>query len=246
MNLKLPLMALRVVQQGRLASLPPGPIAVAGASELVPLFAKELRAGGEAGAVVEGPVPGHAAALVWIGPADEAVLRDAARAGTPIVGVTEGESLPYVLDTDLVRVSPGRGLPVEQTAETLARVLGPSAPAVAARLPVLRDPVVSRLIRTNVRRNGLIGAAVFLPGQDLPALTLNELVLTIRIAAASGRTAEAAALLPELAAVVAAGFMWRKVARGLELLPVPRFAVRGAVAFGGTWAIAAALRRRLD
>ena len=154
MNLKLPLMALRVVQQGRLASLPAGPVAVAGASELAPLLAKELRAGGEAGAVVEGPPPGHAAALVWIGPADEAVLRDAARGGTPIVGVTEGESLPYVLDTDLVRVSPGLGLPVEQTAETLARVLGPSAPAVAARLPVLRDAVVSRLIRTNVRRNG--------------------------------------------------------------------------------------------
>ena len=30
----------------------------------------------------------------------------------------------------------------------------------------------------------------------------------------------------------------------LELLPVPRFAVRGAVAFGGTWAIGEALRRR--
>jgi hypothetical protein len=246
-NTKLPLMAYRVYQQSRLASVPAAPVAVAGASELVPLLAKELRAGGEASAVVEGPPRGHAAALVWIGAPDLDVLRAAARTETPIVALTEGESVPYVLDTDIVRIRPGRGLPVQETAHALARALGPTGPSVAARLPVLRGPVVSHLVNQSTLRNGLIGAATFLSGPDLPALTLNQVFLTIRMAVAAGRDAQVASLWPELAAVAASGFAFRQVARGIELLPVPvpRFAVRGAVALGGTWVVAEALRRRL-
>jgi hypothetical protein len=238
-------MALRVVQQSRLASAPAGPVAVAGASELVPLLAKELRAGGEASAVVEGPPRGRAAALVWIGPPDLDVLRAAARSETPIVALTEGESVPYVLDTDIVRIRRGRGLPVRETVAALARALGPAGPAVAGRLPILRGEVTEHLVTQSALRNGLIGAATFLPGPDLPALTLNQVFLTIRMAVAGGRDAQVSALWPELVAVAASGFAFRKVARGLELLPVPRFAVRGAVALGGTWVVAAALRRRL-
>ena len=94
-------------------------------------------------------------------------------------------------------------------------------------------------------RNGLIGAATFLSGPDMPALTLNQVFLTIRMAVAAGRDAQVASLWPELAAVAASGFAFRQAARGLEVLPVPRFAVRGVVALGGTWAVAEVLRRRL-
>jgi len=243
MNTKLPLLALRVLQQSRQASLPPGPVAVAGASELVPLLVKELREGGDAAAVVESAPPGHAAALVWIGPPDLEVLRAASRNETPIVALTEGQSVPYVLDTNVVRVVPGRGLPVAETAAALARVLGPAGPAVAARLPVLREAVVKHLVTQGSLRNGLIGAATFVPGPDLPALTLNQVVLTIRIAVAAGRDAQAATILPELAAVAAAGFAWRRLAHELERLPLPRFAVRGAVALGGTYAVGSVLSR---
>src|SRR5262245_61752065 len=246
MNTKLPLMALRVFQQSRLATVPPGPVAVAGASELVPLLAKELRQGGEAAAVVEGAPTGHAAALVWIGSADLEVLRAASRSETPIVALTDGTSIPYVLDTNVIRIPPGQGLPVAETAAALARVLGPAGPGVAARLPVLREAVVAHLVTQSSLRNGLIGAATFLPGPDLPALTLNQIFLTIRMAVATGRDAQVAALWPELAVVAATGLAWRKLARGLEFLPVPRFAVRGAVALGGTYAVASALRRRLS
>jgi hypothetical protein len=154
--------------------------------------------------------------------------------------------VPYVLDTELVRIRPGRGLPVKETAAALARALGPTGPAVAGRLPVLRHAVISHLVDQSMRRNGLIGAATFLPGPDLPALTLNQAFLAIRMAVAGGRDAQLSALWPELAAVAASGLVFRKLAHGLELLPVPRFAVRGAVALGGTWAVAAALRRRLS
>jgi hypothetical protein len=245
-NTKLPLMMLRVVQQSRLAAVPPGPVAVAGATELVPRLANALREGGEAAAVVEGPPTGHVAALVWIGAPDPEVLRAAARTETPIVALTDGRSVPYVLDTNIVRIVPGKPLPVADTAKALARVLGPAGPGVAGRLPVLRDAVFAHLVRQSSVRNGLIGATTFLPGPDLPAMTLNQVYLAIRMAVAGGRDAQVAALWPELAAVAVTGFALRRVARTLELLPVPRFAVRGAVALGGTWTVATALRLRLS
>ena len=62
-----------------------------------------------------------AAALVWIGVADEDALRKASAAGVPIVGVTEGESLPYVLDTEPRADRPRRGaFPVDEIARALA------------------------------------------------------------------------------------------------------------------------------
>ena len=95
------------------------PLGVAGARELVPLLARELRAGGDAGAVVEDRVEGIAV-LVWVGAADEERLRAASKAGVPIVAVTDEASLPYVLAGDLVRVPPGQGFPVEKIAEAIA------------------------------------------------------------------------------------------------------------------------------
>jgi uncharacterized protein (DUF697 family) len=218
---------------------------VAGARELVPLLAKELRAGGDPGAVVENGSATKPSALVWVGKADEEALRAASRARTPIVGLTESESLPYVLDTNLVLIQPGQGLPVAGVAAALARVLGPNAPGLAARLPVLRPAVVDTLIRGTVRKNALIGAAAFVPGADLPALTLNEALLAIRMAVAGGRDADPKALWPELAAVLGVALACRRLARELESLPVAASAVTGGVALAGTWALGQALRRRL-
>src|SRR5205807_1176198 len=84
-----------------------------------------------------GPVAG-ASVLVWVGKADEDVLRQASRAGIPIVGVTEGESLPYVLDTNIVVVRPGAGMPVPEIARAIAAVVRDGWSGLAARLPVLR------------------------------------------------------------------------------------------------------------
>ena len=236
---------LRVVKDVRRGAGGERPLAVAGARELVPLLAKELRAGGDAGAVVE-QARGSAAALVWIGPADEEALRAASRAGTPIVAVSEGESLPYVLDTNLVRLPPGTGLPVAEIAAALARVLGAEGAGLAARLPVLRGAVIDELIEACARQNGLIGAAVFVPGVDMPILTINEVRLVTRIALANGRELDSG-LWPELLAVVGAGFGLRRIAAELlDLLPLAGWMVKGGVAFSGTKAIGEAARQRFD
>jgi len=220
------------------------PLVVGGARELAALLAKELRAGGEAGAVAEhDPVEG-AVALVWIGPAGEEPLRRAARSGVPIVGVTDGSSLPYVLDTDLVRLAPGRGLPVEEITHALARALGARGVGLAARLPGLRDAVVAELVESCARRNGLIAAAVFVPGADLPILMLNELRMVIRVALANGDEV-GLGRVPELVGVLGAGFGSRRVVRALDgLVPFAGFALKGAVGYAATKAIGEAARVR--
>jgi uncharacterized protein (DUF697 family) len=233
---------LRLVKDVRQGAGGERPIAIGGARELVPLLAKELRAGGDPGAVTE--QARGASALVWIGPPDGDALRAVSRAGTPIVAVTEGESLPYVLDTNLVRLSPGKGLPVAEIATALARVLGPEGAGLAARLPMLREAVVRDLIEACARQNGLIGAAVFVPGVDMPILTMNEVRLVLRIALASGRELDSS-LWPDLIAVVGAGFGLRRIAAELlDLLPVAGWIVKGGVAFSGTRAFGEAAKLR--
>src|SRR5581483_6871988 len=209
--------------------------------------------GGEASAVVEGGRPEDGAALVYLlegepKEADLELLRAAQRADVPVVAVTEARqrSIPYVLATDVVEVLPGAGFPVEEIARALARRLGESGTALAARLPVLRRAVCEELIRSFSRTNGLIGAAVFVPGVDLPVLTLNQARLVLRIAAAHGEPIDAGRAL-ELLAVVGGGLGFRAVARELlDLVPVAGWALKGAVAYAGTRAVGEAAVRYFE
>ncbi len=234
---------MRAVQEAKRSSAEHRVIALGGARELVPLLAKDLREGGDSAAVSETYRP-DAAAFVWIGRPEEHALRTASIARIPIVGVTEGERLPYVLDTNLVEITPGRGLPVDEIAAALAGVLGTAGPGLAARLPVLRPAVVDELINATAKRNALVGIATWIPGIDLPILTLNQLRLVFGIAIAGGRALDAG-VLPELLGVAGAAYGWRRMARALEGLPVPSVVVRSGVAFAGTLAVGAAVRRRL-
>lgn len=237
---------LSVAREVRAGAGDARPLVVAGARELVPLLARGLREGGDPAAVREGGPLDSAAAVVWIGKADEDALRPASLARVPIVGVTDGESLPYVLDTDLVAVRPGEGLPVGEVARKVAAALGDRGTSLAARLPVLRGPVVDELIRLSARRNALVSAAVWVPGADLPVLTLNQARLVLRIALAYGQQVDSSRL-PELLGVVGAGFGLRTLARELlDFVPVAGWAAKGAVAYAGTKALGEAARRYFE
>ena len=59
-----PMSVVSLLREVRKAESEAKPLAVAGARELVPILARELRAGGDPGAVVEQDVTG-AAALIW-------------------------------------------------------------------------------------------------------------------------------------------------------------------------------------
>jgi uncharacterized protein (DUF697 family) len=240
-----PLALLSVVREVRRGSGDQRPLAVAGARELLPIIARQLREGGDPAAVVEGRVE-NAAALIWVGPPDEEALRAADRAGVPIVAVTDADEVPYVLATDLVRVPPGQGFPVDEIVQAVARKLGEDGTALAARLPSLRAAVCDELIRTFSRKNAIIGAVVFIPGADLPVLTLNEARLVLRIGLAYGQEIDRERAI-ELLGVVGLGFGMRTVARELlDFVPVAGSAVKGAVAYAGTKAIGEAAVRYFE
>lgn len=237
-----PLALVGLLREARAGAGDRRPLGVAGARELVPLLARELRAGGDPSAVVESTVDG-VAAVVWLGKAEEDVLRRAARAGTLVVAVSDDHELPYVLETDVLRVPPGQGFPVDGIAAAVARKLGEGGTALAARLPVLRPAVCNALIASASRRNALVAAAVFVPGVDMPVLTLNQARLVLRIALAHGETVDAARL-PELLGVLGAGFGFRAAARELlDVVPFAGWALKGSVAYAGTRAVGEAAVR---
>jgi uncharacterized protein (DUF697 family) len=228
------------------------PLVVGGARELVPVLRRELLTlGGDPAAVREGS-PAAAAVYVHVlagGEADEAELRQARRARVPIVAVAVGSavggaSVPFVPATDVVWVPPGAGFPLEEIAHAVARRLGEDGAPLATRVPLLRPAVCDWLVATFARRNGLTAAAVFVPGADLPVLTLNQLRLVLRLAQAHGQ-ATGQERLPELAAVAGAAFGLRTAARELlGLVPVAGWVVKGAVAYAGTRALGEVARRR--
>jgi uncharacterized protein (DUF697 family) len=240
-----PLALFSLVREVRRGTGDQRPLAVAGARELLPIIARQLREGGDPSAVVEGRVE-NAAALVWVGPPDEEALRAADRAGVPIVAVTDADEVPYVLATDLVRVPPGEGFPVDEIAHAVARKLGEDGTALAARLPVLRRAVCDELIRSFSKKNAIVAAAVFIPGVDMPVLTLNQARLVLRIALAHGQEIDKERAI-ELLGVVGFGFGLRTVARELlDLVPVAGWALKGAVAYAGTKAIGEAAVRYFE
>ena len=235
---------LSLVREARGGAADVRPLVVDGAPALVALLARELRAGGDPSAVREGGDARGARALVWIGAPDVERMRAASLAHVPIIGVSEGASLPYVLDTALVVAKPGQPVPTAAVARTVARVLADGGVGLAARLPVLREPVVDELISAASLQNAKFAAAVWIPGVDMPILTLNQARMVLRIAVAHGHEL-GRERLADIAGVVGAGFGFRTVGRQLVgMVPFAGWATRGAIAYGGTRAIGEAARRR--
>jgi uncharacterized protein (DUF697 family) len=246
-----PMAVYGLLKELRSAASGHGPIVVMGAQALADALRKELVRGGEPDAVrQQGPTDGSV--LVYVLAADvtdedKRVLKQANRARVPIVCVLAGPELdprvPYVLATDVVRVPAGSGFPLDEIARALADRLGEEGTALAARLPVLRSAVCERLIARFARRAGITGVTVFVPGADLPVLTLMQLRLVLRIGAAHGVEIDRERL-PEVLATVGSGLAFRAVARqALGFVPVAGWLVKGAIAYAGTKALGEAAVR---
>jgi len=230
------------------------PLVVGGARELARVLERELGRDAAAGAV-RGGEPAGGAVYVHVlagGDEDAAALKRARRARVPIVavdpGVVAGETtIPFVLATDVVPVAPGEGFPLERIAEVVAGRLGEDAAPLAARVPVLRRAVVRKLVASFSAKNGIVGAAVFIPGADLPVLTLNEVRMLLRIEQAYGIVGDSRERAPEILASLAAGVGLRAVARELlDVVPIAGWALKGAIAYAGTRALGEAAIRRLE
>lgn len=244
-----PLAVWGVVKELRTAAADTRPIVVSG--PLADQLVKELSLGAPAGVVRSGGRSDDAGVLVRVlagAPTDddERELRAANRAGVPVVAVqtgTEVFDVPYVLPTAVVMCPPGAGFPVEKIARALAARLGDAGLALAARAPWLREAVCEALIERFSRRNAVAAAAIFIPGANFPVLTLNQIRLVLRLAAAYGVELDQSRA-PEVLATVGVGLGFRTVARRLlTAVPVTGWFVRGSVAYAGTRAVGEAAVR---
>lgn len=246
---------LREVRDGAAAA---PPLALAGPPSAVGELARALCRDGEpalvrqvgvdwatnASPLQEGGIEGAALVYVINGdmtPTDERVLREADHRRVPLVCLVVGGGdervLPYVPATDVIRAGAVDGDAVAAVAKRVAARAGEAAWGLARGLPVLRRPVAQALVRRYARQNAAVGAAVFVPGADLPVLTLNQLRMVLRIAAAYGVELAGARALA-LAGVAGAGLGLRALARrAAGLAAFPSFALKGAVAYGGTLAL---------
>lgn len=245
-----------VVKEMRAAGEDFRPIVLAGARDPAHALGKALGAGGDeralrdlAGREVSAYDVEGAGLLVYViegasaAPEDEAVLRLADRRSVEALCVLVGApgeqavDVPYVLATNVVPVRPGEPLPVETIARLISERADERAYMWAARLPVLRKAVVEQTIRKFARQNGILGVAIFIPGADLPALTLNQIRMVFRLAAAYGEEIDRERAL-EILAVIGAGLGFRAVAReALGFLPGVGWAVKGGIAYAGTRAL---------
>ncbi|HEY3070651.1 MAG TPA: hypothetical protein VGJ34_10090 [Gaiellaceae bacterium] len=178
-----------------------------------------------------------------VGPRDETALKLADRKGVETICILVAEGgptpvdVPFVLATNVVRVRPGKPPPVGRIAELVAERADERSYMWAARLPVLRKPVVEHTIRKFARQNGVLGVAIFIPGADMPALTLNQIRMVFRIAAAYGEQIDRDRAL-EILAVIGAGLGFRAVAReALGFIPGVGWAIKGGIAYAGTRAL---------
>jgi uncharacterized protein (DUF697 family) len=175
-------------------------------------------------------------------PADEETLKLAERKGVEVICVLVGSGpgsadVPFVLATNVVQAPRGAPLPVEDVVEAIAERADERAYMWAARLPVLRPAVVEKTIEKFSRQNGVLGVAIFIPGADMPVLTLNQIRMVFRIASAYGEEIDRDRAL-EILAVIGAGFGFRALAReALGFVPGVGWAIKGGIAYVGTKAL---------
>jgi hypothetical protein len=217
-----------------------------GAREL----AAALAEGGDAAAVVVSGDPAAAAVAIHIvsapvSPAEAALFRRTVRAGKPLLVIRRGaHPVPYVLPGDIVDAEGDVPLPALATA--IARAAPDAAPALAARLPVLRSPVERHLISVTSWGNALIAVSSREHGPQLPLLSVAQSRMLLLLGAGRGERLPrdpkgiAVAAGPSLAASIGLGLAARTLVRRL---PARGPLVRGAVAYAGTRALGVARLR---
>jgi len=139
-------------------------------------------------------------------------------------------------------------------AEAVIAAVSPSARlALARHLPPLRGLLIKELIEEASKANAIYalttGIAEAVPVLDVPlnladivVLTKNQLVMSYKIAVASGKSGSPRHMIGEVLGVVGGAFLFRQGARQLVgLIPIAGIAPKVVVAYAGTQAIGRAV-----
>ena len=145
--------------------------------------------------------------------------------------VPEGSPEPYEMTDEAT------ALLHKRMGEWIIQTCSQKKLALALAFPFVRKPLSLEAVNMTSVQNAGIGAVMFIPGADLPVMTLNQAKMLLQIAAAYGQpmTLERA---KELVAVVAGGLACRTAARELVgLVPAAGFLIKGAIGYSGTLAM---------
>lgn len=165
----------------------------------------------------------------------------AAEAGAP----EAAEALPPA-DGDAAQT--GEGAPLELTPERardldtrmgrwIVSVCRDKRLAYAIAFPFVRRPLARDAVQATALQNAAVGLVPFIPGADLPIMTLNQAKMVLQIGAAYGQKMDMGRW-KEIAAVIGAAYLTRGIARRLvAAVPVLGFAIRAGVAYGLTAAM---------
>lgn len=109
--------------------------------------------------------------------------------------------------------------------------------AFAFAFRFVRKPLALEAVNATAVQNAGIGVVVFIPGADMPIMTLNQAKMLLQIAAAYGQPMSMERV-KELVAVVGGAFAFRGIARQMvAFVPALGWAIKGAIGYGGTVAM---------
>jgi len=118
--------------------------------------------------------------------------------------------------------------------------------ALAAAVPAFKQEVANRVIARTAGQNAVIGAAIFIPGADMPIMTANQIKMILRLSAVYNEEISAKRLY-EILAVIGGGFAFRELAKQvLGLVPVAGWAIKGGIGYGGTVAMGQVAKRYFE
>jgi uncharacterized protein (DUF697 family) len=228
-------------------------IVLAGDGRLVELAQHRFSSGGTVPATWVGPLaelpglmlaPGEVLVVLVSASAEaeamDAVARSAPKGGAIIAvedgAQTVGRATHPALGVTRVSFS-DTNAGWRQVFAACATASGKSSVALARRYPAIRIAATQKVINRTAGQNALIGMAFFLPGADMPAMTLNQIKMVLSVAGIHGEKIDLDRAV-ELVAVVGIGFGLRSLSRGLlRLLPGTGLLLKPLIGYGATLAL---------
>jgi uncharacterized protein (DUF697 family) len=237
-------------------------VVVGGEERLVALAQQHFAAGGTSPATWALPlgdlgglssVPGELLVL-FVRPEDEdrvlAVLEQSSAKGGFLVAVDEGAAATNrvsYLKKGCARLSfadTPRGW--RRLFEACAETAGEHVVALGRRYPIVRAAAARRVVYRTAAQNALIGATFFVPGADMPAMTLNQVKMILSLAGIYGAEIGRERAV-ELVGVVGLGLGLRALARSfLRSTPGLGWVIKASTGYTGTLAVGFAAMRYFE
>ena len=179
-----------------------------------------------------------------------ATIRDAS---VPVLVIAEhgnkvmqsAEAAGYPLPSDAL-ISLPAGQPMnEQIKGSLADKIGSwiidhdreKRLAFSLAYPFVRRPLAKDAIQATAAQNAGVGVLVFIPGADMPVMTVNQVKMVLQIAAAYGEPLSKDRI-KEIIPTIAGAFVCRGISRKIvSFVPAVGFLVKGGMGYLGTVAI---------